>query len=94
LIRVLKTERYRQKFAAMTSGSVNRRGGLRWSEFERIKAPCPERDEQSAIADILDAATREIDALTRLREAVAKQKRGLMQQLLAGRLRVPEEVNR
>jgi len=90
LIRVLKTERYRQKFAALTSGSVNRRGGLRWSEFARIKTPCPERDEQSVIADILDAATREIDALTRLREAVAKQKRGLMSQLLAGRLRVPE----
>jgi len=47
-------------------------------------------DEQSAIADILDAAMREIDALTRLREAGAKQKRGLMQQLLTGRLRVPE----
>jgi len=51
-------------------------------------------DEQSAIADVLDAATRELDALTRLREAVAKQKRGLMQQLLTGRLRVPEEMNR
>lgn len=47
-------------------------------------------DEQIAIADILDAATREIDVLSRLREAVAKQKRGLMQQLLKGRLPVPE----
>jgi len=62
---------------------------LPWFLDESITVP-KSIDEQSAIADILDEATREIDALTRLREAVAKQKRGLMQQLLTGRLRVPE----
>lgn len=47
--------------------------------------------EQSAIADVLDAATREMDALVRLREAVANQKRGLMQGLLTEKIRIKED---
>jgi type I restriction enzyme S subunit len=59
-------------------------------EFLRRKIRVPaDRDEQSAIADVLDAATREIETLTRLRDAIAKQKRGLMQKLLTGEMRVP-----
>lgn len=79
---------YRSQIGLARGGRKARR--VPPEDFLSIKIRLPERDEQSAIADILDAATREIDALTRLREAVAKQKRGLMQQLLTGRLRVPE----
>jgi type I restriction enzyme S subunit len=79
---------YRSKIGLARGGRKARR--VPPEDFLSIKIRLPERDEQSAIADILDAATREIDALRRLREAVAKQKRGLMQQLLTGRLRVPE----
>jgi type I restriction enzyme S subunit len=79
------------KFLRYSQGLVDDTLSLKYPQFSEIQAAVPSSsDEQSAIADILDAATREIDALTRLREAVAKQKRGLMQQLLTGRLRVPE----
>lgn len=47
--------------------------------------------EQSAIADILDAATQEIEALDRLRDAINRQKRGLMQGLLTGKIRIKED---
>lgn len=93
LYRVLKTERYRQKFEAWTSASVNRRGGLRWNEFSRIKIPLPSLDEQRAIADILDTAQCEIELLEQLREQIHLQKRGLMQKLLTGEIRVPTEAS-
>jgi type I restriction enzyme S subunit len=89
LYRVLKTERYRQKFEAWTSASVNRRGGLRWGEFSRIKVPLPSLAEQRAIANVLEMARREIKLLEQLREQVQIQKRGLMQKLLTGQIRVP-----
>jgi len=79
---------YRSKIGLARGGRKARR--VPPEDFLSIKVKLPERDEQAAIADILDAATREIDALTRLRGAVAKQKRGLMQQLLTGRLRLSE----
>lgn len=45
-------------------------------------------DEQRAIADILDTAQREIKLLEQLREQIQLQKRGLMQRLLTGEIRV------
>jgi type I restriction enzyme S subunit len=44
--------------------------------------------EQKAIADILSAADEEIDVLNKKLEALKKQKQGLMQQLLTGKIRV------
>lgn len=90
LYRVLKTERYRQKFEAWTSASVNRRGGLRWNEFSAIKIPLPLMNEQRVIADVLDTAQQEIELLIALREQIQKQKRGLMQKLLTGQIQIPE----
>lgn len=83
-----RTPLWRRHMTIAGNGGVRVR--IYYDDLALMKVHLPGRDEQSAIADILDAATREINALTRLREAVAKQKRGLMQQLLTGRLRVPE----
>jgi len=44
--------------------------------------------EQKAIADILSVADEEIDKLNRKLEALKEQKKGLMQQLLTGNIRV------
>jgi len=53
----------------------------------------PSIDEQQAIADILDTAQREIELLEQLRKQIQLQKRGLMQKLLTGEIRVPTEAN-
>jgi type I restriction enzyme, S subunit len=45
-------------------------------------------EEQRRIAEVLAACDRELDLLVRKRDALQRQKRGLMQQLLTGRVRV------
>lgn len=85
---VLKTEVYRHIFEVSTSASVDRRGSLRWKEFSRLPFPVPAMSEQEAIAEVLRTSKSEIDALDAEIEAVASQKRGLMQKLLTGEWRV------
>ncbi len=54
---------------------------------ERIRVP-EDVSEQSAIAAVLDTADAELRLLRDQRAALDQQKRGLMQQLLTGRIRV------
>jgi type I restriction enzyme S subunit len=88
LYKVLKTERYRYIFEVNTNGTVNRRGSLRWKVFATIRIPLPSLEEQRRIAAILQACDREIALLTQKRDALQRQKKGLMQRLLTGRVRV------
>jgi type I restriction enzyme S subunit len=88
LYALLKTETYRQIFESSTSASVDRRGSLRWNEFSRIKVPLPCIPEQKRIAEVLDTCDQELELLNRKLELLKKQKRGLMQQLLTGKVRV------
>lgn len=60
--------------------------------FLGIAMPMPARTEQRRIADTLEAVDREIELLTDLHGALQKQKKGLMQQLLTGKVRVPESM--
>lgn len=48
--------------------------------------------EQSKIADTLQTLDREIDGLQRLHDALKEQKKGLMQKLLTGQVRVPASM--
>ena len=90
LFHLLKSERYIQIYQRNMSGSIDRRGGLRWTDFKRLPISIPPLPEQQAIAAVLNTAAEEI----RLREdelkALREQKRGLMQQLLTGQLRVSD----
>jgi type I restriction enzyme S subunit len=58
------------------------------ADFLNINISAPSREEQSAIADFLDLVGREIDLTTRKLDALRRQKKGLMQQLLTGKVRV------
>jgi type I restriction enzyme S subunit len=71
-----------------TSGSIARRGALRWDEFALIKVFLPSVPEQQRIAAVLNTSDREIDLLQKQLEALKEQKRGLMQKLLTGEIRV------
>jgi len=81
---VLKTELYRHIFEVSTSASVDRRGSLRWREFSSLPFPVPPLAEQKAIAAVLEASRRDLDATNREIAALTRQKRGLMQKLLTG----------
>ena len=88
LFKLLKTEHYRQIFAANTNASVDRRGSLRWGDFKKIEIPLPSMAEQVAISGIIDSAQLEVESMERQLEKLKDEKRALMQQLLTGKRRV------
>lgn len=59
------------------------------SDFFGLRVVLPPLPEQRALADLLGTADEEIRALEEKREALEAQKRGLLQQLMIGELRVP-----
>jgi len=59
-------------------------------DIERISLPLPPIDEQKKISQILSTWDRAIERVQRLIEAKQRQKKGLIQGLLTGRLRFPE----
>ena len=86
--KLIKTELYRHIFEVNTSGSIARRGALRWDEFALIKVFLPTVPEQKRIAAVLNTCDEEIKLLEKQLEALKEQKRGLMQKLLTGEVRV------
>ena len=59
----------------------------------RLKIALPPLPEQRRIAAVLNTADREIDLLEQQLAALREQKKGLMQKLLTGQIRVklPDE---
>lgn len=88
LFRVLKSPLLIHFYQINTSASVDRRGSLRYDEFSRIRIWLPSKAEQVAIASILDTADAELTLLRAQRQTLDQQKRGLMQRLLTGKIRV------
>jgi len=58
------------------------------SDFFTLKLPVPAYNEQTRIATLLSTCEREIDLLRRKEIALREQKKGLMQKLLTGEVRV------
>jgi type I restriction enzyme S subunit len=86
--KLIKTELYRHIFEVNTSGSIARRGALRWDEFALIKVFLPSEAEQKQIAAVLNTCEREIALAQKQINALKEQKYGLMQKLLTGESRV------
>lgn len=67
-------------------------GGVRiylWYDlFKKLKINLPSIDEQTAIAQVLETADQELKSYQTKLEALQLQKKGLMQQLLTGKIRV------
>jgi type I restriction enzyme S subunit len=60
------------------------------TDFFDTKLILPTLDEQKAIAAVLETADEEIRLLEAERDALAEQKKGLMQKLLTGEVRMPQ----
>jgi type I restriction enzyme S subunit len=58
------------------------------SKFVYLTIPCPTLEEQTAIAQVLQAADKEISLLKAKAEKLKAQKKGLMQVLLTGKKRL------
>lgn len=88
LYALFKTDTYQHVFNVNTNSSVDRRGSLRWKEFSKIRVPLPSVEEQTRIAAVLSTCDREIELLCKKQAALREQKKGLMQKLLTGEMRV------
>ena len=76
-----------EKFVMATgNGSVRIR--IYYSELSRLKLNLPSLAEQTKIAKLLNAIDREIELLRKQLDLLKLQKRGLMQKLLTGQVRV------
>lgn len=81
------TDEFTIKVKGSAQGSV--RETVDFKTLSTIKIHIPtDISEQKAIADILSKADEEIDLLTRKLDLIQSQKKGLMQQLLTGKIRV------
>ena len=85
---VLKSHVYIHEYKKRMEGSINRRGGLRWEEFSKIKIPMLPMVEQIAIAEFFNVCNLESELLTRKADQIKEQKKGLMQVLLTGKKRL------
>ena len=88
LYRLLKSHPLVYQYQNRMEGSIDRRGGLRWDAFSIIKIKLPSIEEQTAIAQVLQAADKEISLLKAKAEKLREQKKGLMQVLLTGKIRL------
>lgn len=81
-----QTHRWQHYMDVAGSGGVRVR--IYYDDLASLHFKFPPFAEQQAIARVLGAATREIDLLQTKASALREQKKGLMQQLLTGRVRV------
>lgn len=61
------------------------------SEYQHLRLPIPDFNEQKTIIRVLSDMDAEIDALERRREKTRQVKQGMMQQILTGRVRLVKE---
>jgi type I restriction enzyme S subunit len=83
---LLMFSRIRYQFSRIANGAT--RFGLNLSSTRKIPLWLPSYDEQVKIAKVLMKIDHQIDALLLLLNQLKEQKRGLMQKLLTGQIRV------
>ncbi|UFS72657.1 restriction endonuclease subunit S [Geomonas sp. RF6] len=75
-------------FHRHSQGLVDDTLNLKWRHFAEIKVTIPEKPEQQALAKVFRAVDQEITLLRDQLDALREQKKGLMQKLLTGKVRV------
>lgn len=86
LLQFLQIDHTKHRIEALGEGGV--RVYLWYDLFSKIKIKLPSIEEQTAIAQVLQAADKEISLLKAKAEKVREQKKGLMQVLLTGKVRL------
>lgn len=83
---LFRTEHFRNYMSVLAQGST--RFNISKKEVMKLKIDLPTIEEQTAIAEVLTAADREIELAKEKLDRLRRQKRGLMQQLLTGKKRI------
>lgn len=72
----------------ISPGGAGRNRVMSKLDFIKLEFPLPDYNEQTAIAQVLQAADKEISLLKAKAEQLRVQKKGLMQVLLTGKVRI------
>jgi type I restriction enzyme S subunit len=83
---LLRADTFRAKIYKLSQGAT--RFNLSKNNLMKLSIILPSKEEQTAIAEVLQAADKEISLLKAKAEKLREQKKGLMQQLLTGRVRL------
>jgi type I restriction enzyme, S subunit len=78
-------------FYRYSQGLVSDTWNCKFSHFSQIKIKIPGKAEQEKIASVFKAVDRELITYKQKLKALQTQKKGLMQQLLTGKIRVKAE---
>lgn len=93
LYKLLKTPRLIFEYQRHMTASVERRGGLRWGAFSKIKVTIPSLEEQNAIATFIETAEKEIEQLEQKLKLLKDQRNYLLNNLITGTIRTPEKLS-
>jgi len=85
---LFRSELYNHFYERIAIGSLNEKKRVHLSNFFKLQVPLPSIEEQTAIADVLKTADRELQLLKAKGEYLKEQKKGLMQVLLTGKKRL------
>lgn len=83
---VIQLDHTKHKIGSYGEGGV--RVYLWYDLFSRIRITLPSVEEQAAIANVLQTADKELELLRQKLDAFKEQKKGLMQKLFTGQIRV------
>lgn len=89
---LFKTPKLMNLFWRNSQGLVDDTLNCKFKDFSIVKVHLPKKDEQTAIAQVLQAADKEILLLKTKTEKLREQKKGMMQQLLTGKKRLKIEA--
>ena len=81
-------KRFKFLLESISPGGAGRNRVMSKTDFLKLDIKLPEVKEQKAIATILDKATEELNQYQQKLETLQLQKKGLMQQLLTGKVRM------
>lgn len=79
---------FKSKLELISPGGAGRNRVMSKKDFLKLEVKVPNLEEQMAIAQVLETADQELKTYEAKLEALQLQKKGLMQQLLTGQLRV------
>jgi len=85
---LFKSAKMINKFYRYSQGLVNDTLTLKFHNFSKIKVSIPKKSEQEKISKIFRQLESEITYITKYKNKLSLQKKGLMQQLLTGKKRV------
>lgn len=88
LLHFFKSQKGKDLLGLASPGGAGRNKTLGQSDFLKLKIPVPNIKEQKIIAEVLDKADEEILLYREKITNLQLQKKGLMQQLLTGKVRV------